>query len=114
MIIEIKKIKAMACSVRLRILNVLLHKKEGLFVCDIVNILESQQYNISKHLIILKNANLVTDEKVGRSVLYKFNSENSAIADFIKSMNLSKYPEYKRDIERLDAYSPGKCSLLHN
>ena len=104
MIDEIRKLKAIACGVRLRILNVLLHKEEGLFVCDLVNILGIHQYNISKHLMILKNVGLVSDKKVGRSVLYKINSENSVIINFIKSMDLNRYTEYKKDIEKLDGF----------
>ncbi len=102
MIDELKKLKAIACSVRLRILNILLHHKKGLFVCDLVNIMGSQQYNISKHLTVLKNAGLVADEKVGRSVIYRYNFNDKLISDFILSMNLEKYSEYKRDIEKLE------------
>ena len=105
MLDEVKKLKAIACNFRLRILNLLISHKQGLFVCDMVHILEHQQYNISKHLTILKNANLVTDERVGKSVLYKCNSDHSLFLDFIKSLNLDQYPAYQKDKERLKKFS---------
>ncbi len=103
---EVKKLKAIACNVRLRILNLLIFHKQGLFVCDIVRILEQQQYNISKHLTTLKNADLVIDERVGKSVLYRLNlsEENYEFIEFIKRLNLSKYDVFKNDIKRLKSF----------
>ncbi len=105
MLNEVKKLKAIACDFRLRILNLLIYHKKGLFVCDMVHILQHQQYNISRHLTILKNADLVVDERVGKSVLYTYNFDNTLFADFIKSMKLEKYPVYKKDMERLKKFS---------
>ena len=70
---------------RLRILHLLLIHKDGLYVCEIVNTLQLQQYNISKHLNNLKTSNLVDEEKNGKMVLYRANfvKENK---DFFSSV----------------------------
>jgi ArsR family transcriptional regulator len=106
MIDEVKKLKAIACNFRLRILNLLISHKQGLYVCDMVHILDVQQYNISKHLSILKNADLVIDERMGKSVLYKYNfADNKLLTEFINKMKLEHYPMYQKDKKRLLKFS---------
>jgi DNA-binding transcriptional ArsR family regulator len=45
--------------------------EESMGVCDIANRLEISQYNVSKHLRILREAGLLEVEKQGRVRLYK-------------------------------------------
>ncbi len=61
--------KALSDSNRLRILMML--KEKSLCVCEMVDILELANSTVSKHLSILRNANLVMDEKSGRWVNYR-------------------------------------------
>ncbi len=56
--------KAFADETRLRILHLLIEKKE-LCVCDIIDILNMGQSKVSRHLAYLKNAGLVVDRKDG-------------------------------------------------
>jgi ArsR family transcriptional regulator, arsenate/arsenite/antimonite-responsive transcriptional repressor len=58
-------LKAAADQSRLRILNLLMAAKIPLCVCELVDALKIPQYQISRHMQILKNAGLVCAEKQG-------------------------------------------------
>lgn len=64
---------AMGDGTRLKILELL--QKEELCVSDICKRFDITQPSVSHHLDILKRAGLVTNEKRGREVFYKFNRE---------------------------------------
>ena len=51
--------KALGDETRLRLVNLFLQTDEDLCVCEMVDALELPQYQISKHLTILKNAGLL-------------------------------------------------------
>jgi ArsR family transcriptional regulator len=57
-------------STRLRILRALAKAKNSLSVCEIMDALDESQYNISRHLRVLKNCGLVEERKQGKWVLY--------------------------------------------
>lgn len=61
-------LKAMAHPTRLFILELL--RKERMCVCDINELISADMSTISKHLSVLKNAGLVSSEKIGLSVFY--------------------------------------------
>ncbi len=58
--------KALSDETRVRILSLLISSKESICVCEIVDALEEPQYNVSRHLKVLKNAGLVEENKKGR------------------------------------------------
>ena len=68
-IVEIHK--ALGDETRLRILRLLLFSKKELCSCELVDSLEERQYNVSRHLKILKKAGLVDEREEGRWV-YSF------------------------------------------
>jgi DNA-binding transcriptional ArsR family regulator len=68
-------LKALAEETRLRILRLLL--KEQLSVNQLSGRLQVSQYNISKHLRIMRHTGLVETEKKGQRRLY-------AVADTVK------------------------------
>ena len=72
----IAALKALGEETRLRILRLLF--KEQLSVNEISERLKASQYNISKHLRIMREAGLLETEKRGKQRLY-------AIADKLKS-----------------------------
>lgn len=55
---------------RLRILHLLLTTEKELCVCELTDSLEVSEYNVSRHLKILKYAGLVNDRKEGRWVYF--------------------------------------------
>lgn len=62
--------KALSDETRLKIMWVLIYSKTCLCVCEIMDTLAQSQYNVSRHLKILKTAGLVEEEKMGRWVFY--------------------------------------------
>ncbi|MGM0470725.1 MAG: ArsR/SmtB family transcription factor [Bacillota bacterium] len=86
--------KALAHPTRIQILNLL---EEGeLCVCEIYEDLELNQSNISQHLKVLKDQDLVESRKEGVKVLYQIKDEevmrllNSAEKLLIKQINETK------------------------
>jgi DNA-binding transcriptional ArsR family regulator len=64
-----RTLKAAADATRLRILRML---EDGeLCVCQVVEVLGLSQSTVSKHLLLLKNAGLIEDEKRGKWVFYR-------------------------------------------
>ncbi len=88
---------------RLRCL-VLLQKKGELCVCEISQIIGSIQPKMSRHLALMRNSGLVSDERRGQWVYY---SLNPSLPDWAKKIiestleNLQKEEPYNSDIDRL-------------
>ncbi|TDX48971.1 ArsR/SmtB family transcription factor [Orenia marismortui] len=87
-------LKALADNSRLEIINLLSCGK--MCVCDIVEELDLSQPNISHHLKILKNADLIIATKRGRWIDYELNQD--------------KFKGLQDDIEAL-VTKQGDCSI---
>ena len=82
MAMNIEKIfKALGDRSRLRIINMLSEK--AMCVCEITEVLGLSQSTVSSHLRVLKEAELVEDEKDGLWVEYHLFNDNSDILDLI-------------------------------
>lgn len=93
-------LKSLSDETRLRILN-LLYEKE-LCVCHIMETLQISQTKASRHLIYLKNAGLVKDQKHAQWAYYSICKDN--LMKFIHSLvydNLRNMEPYKTDMENL-------------
>ncbi len=91
--------KALADETRLRILNLLLMAKEPLCVCEMVDALKAPQYQVSKHLLILKNVGLVDVEKDGTWGYYSLATDeprNKKLNVFLKNYLASQVFEQDR------------------
>lgn len=96
-------LKALSDETRLRILN-LLYEKE-LCVCDIMEALKISQAKASRHLIYLKNAELVKDRKHAQWVYYSLAiDERIKFIDSLVYDNLRTLELYQNDIENLQAW----------
>jgi ArsR family transcriptional regulator, arsenate/arsenite/antimonite-responsive transcriptional repressor len=98
----IKVIKALADENRLRILNLLNHKE--LCVCEMENILGMTQSNVSRHLIKLKDAELIESEKQGQFVFHKVNPGVLEQFPFVQNLliqELIKMKKSKDDLNKL-------------
>lgn len=62
--------KALADNTRLRIMRLLSITDRQVCVCEIMDALQRPQYQVSKHLNILKSAKLVEGERKGTWVYY--------------------------------------------
>ncbi|SDC00352.1 MULTISPECIES: ArsR/SmtB family transcription factor [unclassified Candidatus Frackibacter] len=86
--------KALAHPTRVQILSLL--RKGELCVCDIYEALELSQSNISQHLKVLKDQDLVESRKDGVMVLYKVKDDeiweilDSAKSLLVKQINKTK------------------------
>lgn len=90
---------------RLRCL-VLLQKEGELCVCEISQIIGSIQPKMSRHLALMRNSGLVSDERRGQWVYY---SLNPLLPDWAKKIilstleNLQKEEPYSLDIDKISS-----------
>jgi ArsR family transcriptional regulator len=106
--------KALAEPTRLRILRLLLDARVELCVCELVDSLEEPQYNISKHVNVLKAAGLLESRKDGRWVYYQPVRSNeqflSTLAQAIGTIPSKQLRRDRREFEkRLKLREGGKC-----
>jgi len=106
--------KALADDTRLRVLNLFLVSKGAICVCEIVDALELPQYNISKHLTVLRYVGLVDVEKEGLWGYYHLKSDepkNRKLFAFLKNdLRGETYDTDSYNLElRLKLREEGKC-----
>jgi len=91
--------KALAHPTRVQILSLL--RKGELCVCDIYEALELSQSNISQHLKVLKDQDLVESRKDGVMVLYKVKDDEIwEILDSAKSLLVKQINKTKLALEK--------------
>lgn len=95
--------KALADETRLRIMRLLTITDRQVCVCEIVDALELPQYQVSKHLNILKNAKLVDGERRGTWVYYSTRNEDSFFKDQLFKLLKEQLsdPVFLSDAEKL-------------
>lgn len=96
---------------RLRIINLL--RKGELCVCEIENILNTTQSNVSRHLTKLRNENIVSFEKQSQWTYYKINpkfiEENRSLYEYLESKMIEN-DKFIEDIKKLLAYKQSGLS----
>ena len=75
--------KALSDETRVRILHLLILSEESICVCEIVDSLEKPQYNISRHLKLLKNAGLVEENQKGRWKYYSLTKKRDLFITYL-------------------------------
>ncbi len=106
--------KALGEDTRLRIINLLLKAKVPLCVCEIMDCLKESQTNISKHLKILKYAEIVREKREGKFIIYSLVKENGKFLNLLfNAIKLIPEELFKEDIKclkkRLSLRENGKC-----
>ncbi|MEO0091718.1 MAG: metalloregulator ArsR/SmtB family transcription factor [candidate division WOR-3 bacterium] len=108
--------KALSDKTRLRIFWILRKAMCELCVCEIIDAVEENQYNVSRHLKILKYAGLVKENKQGRFVYYSITKP----ADKIHKIILDLFSTISGDVfdadakklkKRLSLRENGKCII---
>lgn len=104
--------KGLADPNRLRILNLLLHGE--LCGCDIQNVLETSQPNISRHLQYLKNSGLVLDRRDGFRIFYRLadptRGARKSLFDFLRQV-FQNEKLFEDDTRKLrEAIQHGACT----
>lgn len=97
-----RTLKAAADATRLRILRML--ADGDLCVCQVVEVLGLSQSTVSKHLLLLKNAGLVEDEKRGKWVFYRLSPRDArtlagAVVGLLEGA-LSREPRVAEDLRK--------------
>lgn len=105
--------KALSDVNRLRILNLLLHSE--LCVCDIQNVLEASQPNVSRHLAYLKNSGLVLDRREGLRIFYRLaetkHGTRKRLFEFLSDAYKDE-EQLRQDTARLrEAIREGSCTV---
>ena len=111
---QARLMKALADETRLRVMNLLLTSKVSLCVCEIVDALGLAQYQVSRHLIILKNAELVSVEKRGTWAYHSVKNDggaNSAVIAFLQIfLTGERFEQDQKQLKRrLRLREDGKC-----
>ena len=76
--------QALAHQIRLRILELL--RDEGAYVMHLTSMIGRPQANISQHLSVLKDARLVSDQRVGMSVIYRV--RDSRVFEIVEQLGM--------------------------
>lgn len=101
-------LKALADPTRLRLLNLLLHH-HTVCVCEMVEITGITQYNVSRHLGLLRREGLVVDSREGARINYAMAPGLSkAVEGLVECMaeHLESTKEGRRDLARADQLLP--------
>lgn len=97
--------KALSDETRMRILNVL--KDNDLCVCELEEVLDISQSNVSRHLSKLTTAKILDYYKVAKYVYYKINENTIREYPFVKEIieeHSTKIKQCNRDFENLKLY----------
>jgi ArsR family transcriptional regulator len=82
--LEVAIFKALAHPIRLKIVKTLFEKE--LCVCELNNDVEFTQSNLSQHLKLLKDANILNQRKEGLKVFYSI--KNESVKQLIKIVDI--------------------------
>ncbi len=109
-----EQFKALADPTRLLMLRLMIEEHQSLCVCELVTVLGIPQYQVSRHLSVLKRVGLVKFQKIGTWAYHYFDEEdpqNQMLADFLrKAMPAEKYQTvFNRLRGRLALRFNGKC-----
>lgn len=106
--------RALSDMTRLKIMWLLLSIDSKICVSEIVDVLGENQYNVSKHLKILKNAGLIYEKREGKWTFYHYRTANDAFDKEIRKTVLTipkklMSDEVSRCQKRLSMRVDGKC-----
>ncbi|TVQ40067.1 MAG: ArsR family transcriptional regulator [Spirochaetaceae bacterium] len=95
--------KALGDETRLRIVHLLLHSDTALCVCEMVDSLHLPQYQISRHLGVLKNAGVVAVDRKGTWAYYCLVQNGNLLRALWQVLERSlKQQQFSRDAAQLD------------
>ncbi|MDW7692648.1 metalloregulator ArsR/SmtB family transcription factor [Flammeovirgaceae bacterium SG7u.111] len=98
MIDYIKIFKALSDIKRLKVIWLLTNIDKKICVSEIVEVLEEHQYNVSRHLRVLKDALLIEEAKEGKWVFYYLSPVRSEFQHLIQK-TISSIPEKEMTVE---------------
>ncbi len=107
-------LKGLSDNSRLRTIWLLCRSNSEICVCEIMDALSMSQYNVSRHLKILKNAGLIREKKDGRWVYYSLikpeNRFHELILQAVSSLPKELFAQDEERLKkRLSLRENGKC-----
>lgn len=104
--------KALAHSRRLEIIHLL--RDQELSVSEIYQMLDLPQANVSQHLQVLKEQNIVDAKKEGKKITYKIaNQKFLQVADVVRELLINKHDSHKH-VDNLDLHIKDLVPLTHD
>ena len=95
--------KALSDKTRLRIFRLLCRFPQEMCVCEIVDALEESQYKVSRHLKVLKYAQLVQEAKKGKWVYYNLTKREDPFLQKLISGLINIHDDlFSADVHRLE------------
>ena len=113
---HVEMFKSLGDKTRLRIIRLVIDSGTEICGCEFVDSLEESQYNISRHIKVLKHAGLIKERKEGRWVYYSVNDKKDSFKKILYKL-IASIPkdivkkDQKRFKKRLDIRVKGKCLL---
>lgn len=108
--------KVLSDETRLRLLNLFLLSKRPLCVCELANALIMPQYQISKHLTVLKYMGFIENQRQGKWMYYSLVKDNSVnnqlfifLSRFLKDQQFEQDWQYLK--MRLSLRKNGRCII---
>ncbi len=113
---EAAMFKVLSDDTRLRVLNLMLTAEASLCVCEITDALQVPQYQVSKHLFLLRSMGLVSAERRGTWVYYSLpagRARQRRLFAFLRGYLADEVFSSDRDamLERLGKREGGKCVI---
>ncbi len=107
--------QALSDSTRLRIVRLLAATQDEACLCELVDCLDEAEYNVSRHLKVLRNSGLLSAEKEGRWIYHRLVSGSEIFQSLAKCILL--FPDHrgvfdadrKRFSARIPIRSGGRC-----
>ena len=98
----VRVMKSLSDGTRLRIMGLLLNSKKPLCICELVDALKLEQYNVSKHMKELKYAGLVTERREGKFIYYSIiPSEDKFLTNILEAIHSLPEKTMEEDKKRL-------------
>lgn len=107
-------LQSLADPTRLRIIRLFTAAGEELCVCELVDALGVPQYNVSRHLSVLRRAGILSERKEGRWVYYGLSPKRDPfirhLLAAIRSINENAFEKDKHELtKRMRIREGGKC-----
>ena len=109
--------QALSDTTRLRIVRLLATTEQEICLCELVDALLEPQYNLSRHLKVLRQTGFLTSQKEGRWVYHRLTAEPDYLQQLYSMVRSLPDTEgvYGRDLEnfnkRIALREEGRCRV---
>lgn len=109
--------QALSDSTRLRIIHLLAITDEEVCLCELVDALREPQYNLSRHLKVLRQSGLLTSQKEGRWVYHRLTKNPDYLQQLYSLVRALPDPGHAYDTDlkhfkkRMALREDGRCRV---